>query len=99
MRLPNVPTLLFALTLAAAIVVTGCGGGGEDSTAETQATTVEETQAPSKAELISQGDAICGEVNAAVGAIGADEEGELAEQTTEVADLYAGMVASIQALG
>lgn len=99
MRLRKFPTSLFALALVATLVVAGCGGGGDDSTAETQETTVEEKQALTQAELISQGDAICGEVNAAVGAIGADEEGEIDEQTTEVAKLYVGMIESLQALG
>jgi len=99
MRLRKFPTFLLALVLLSALVVAGCGGGGDDSTAETQETTVEEKQALTKAELISQGDAICGEVNAAVGAIGADEEGDIAEQTTEVATLYVGMIESLKALG
>lgn len=99
MRPRKFPTALFALALLAALLAAGCGGGGDDSTAETAETTVEERQALSKAELISQGDAICGEVNAAVGAIGADEEGEVQEQTTEVANLYVGMIESLQALG
>lgn len=98
MRLRKFPTLLLALVLLAALGVAGCGGG-DDSTAETQEATVEETQALTKAELISQGDAICGEVNAAIGAIGADEEGEIEEQTTDVASLYVGMIESLQALG
>lgn len=99
MRLRKFPALLLALLLVAAVLVAGCGGGGDDSTAETQETTVEERETLTSTELISRGDAICGEVNAAIGAIGADEEGEIDEKTTEVAGLYVGMIESLQALG
>ena len=99
MRLRKFLTAVLPLVLLAALVGAGCGGGGDETTAETQETTAEEKTILTKAELISQGDAICGEVNAAVGAIGADEEGEIDEQTTEVANLYVGMVESLKALG
>jgi hypothetical protein len=89
-----------SLTLApalAALAIAGCGGGGGDSTS-TPATT--ETTALSKADLISQGDAICAEVNKAVGAAEiVTAEGGESELTTKVADLYAGMVNSIKGLG
>ncbi len=99
MRLRKLPISALALALLTVLAVAGCGGGGDDSTAETQATTVEEKPTLTKSELLSQGDAICGEVNAAVGAIGAGEEGEIDEQTTEAAKLYVGMVESLKALG
>jgi hypothetical protein len=99
MRTRKFPTIVLSLVLLAALVGAGCGGGGDDTTVETQETTAEEKTALTKAELISQGDAICGEVNAAVGAIGADEEGEIEEQATEVARLYVGMIESLKALG
>ena len=92
-------TVVLPLLLVAALLGAGCGGGGGDTTAETQEKTAEETRALTKAELISQGDAICGEVNAAVGAICADEEGDVAEQTAEVAKLYVGMIESLKGLG
>jgi hypothetical protein len=88
-------SLTIALSLAA-LAIAGCGGGG-DSTATTAATT-EATPAPSKAELISQGDAICGEVNAAAGSIGASEA-EVPQQITQVAGLYIGMVENLKDLG
>jgi hypothetical protein len=88
-------TLILAVPLAA-LAISGCGGGGGDSTS-TQAT-AETTPALSKAELISQGDAICAEVNAAIGAVGSSEA-EGPEQTTQVSDLYIGMVESIKRLG
>lgn len=94
MRLPK--TLTIAVPLAA-LAISGCGGGG-DSTASTQATT-ETTPALSKAALISQGDAICGEVNAAVGSLGASEPAEVQSQITQTSDLYIGMVERIKGLG
>jgi hypothetical protein len=93
MRLPK--TALIAVPFAA-LAVAGCGGGG-DSTESTAATT-ETAPALSKAELIAQGDAICAEVNAAVGAFSVSEA-EAPEQTTQVTDLYIGMVDSIKRLG
>ncbi|HEX5714386.1 MAG TPA: hypothetical protein VFX85_13840 [Solirubrobacterales bacterium] len=95
MRLPKLLTIAIAL-LALAALVAGCGGGGDDETTETTAT--ETTTALTKAELIAQGNAICGEVNAAVGATGASEA-EVPEQIVEVANLYIGMVDRIKDLG
>jgi hypothetical protein len=87
-------SLTIAIPLAT-LAIAGCGGGG-DSTS-TQATT-ETTTALSKADLISQGDAICAEVNNAVGAVGGSGA-EVPEQITQVADLYIGMVESLKRLG
>jgi hypothetical protein len=87
-------SLTIALPLAA-LAIAGCGGGGSDSTS-TQATT--ETTALSKVDLISQGDAICAEVNKAVGAVGVSGA-EVPEQITQVSSLYTGMVDSLKGLG
>src|SRR5689334_13468636 len=81
---------------AAALAIAGCGGGGDDET--TEATTAETPTALTKAELISQGDAICGEVNAAIGAA-ASSEAETTAQSLQVANLYIGMVESLKNLG
>jgi len=81
----------------AALLIAGCGGGGDDESSETTASTTSAPAALSKAELIEQGDAICGEVNAAVGSAGSGEEGGGA--TAQAADLYSGMVASLNNLG
>ena len=91
---PSKTSLTLALPLAA-LAIAGCGGGGDDSTS-TAATT--ETTALSKADLISQGDAICAEVNKAVGAVGVSGA-EVPEQITQVSSLYTGMVDSIKGLG
>lgn len=88
-------TLTIAVPLAA-LAISGCGGGGDETTASAPVT--ETTPALSKAELISQGDAICGEVNAAVGAVGVSGA-EVPEQITQVSNLYIGMVESIEDLG
>jgi hypothetical protein len=90
-------TSIVAVPLAA-LAISGCGGGGDETTASTQAT--ETTPALSKAELISQGDAICAEVNAAAGAAEiVAAEGEEAELKAKVSGLYIGMVESIKRLG
>ena len=82
----------------AALAIAGCGGGGDDSTSTP--TTTETTVALSKAELISQGDAICAEVNKAVGAAEiVTAEGGESELATKVSGLYIGMVESIKGLG
>jgi hypothetical protein len=88
---------LIAAALLPALALAGCGGGGEETTAAS-VPTVEESPALSKQELIQQGDAICAEVNAAVGTVDASEA-ETADQVTQAADLYSGMVERIKALG
>ena len=90
--------MLLAVPLAA-LAVSGCGGGGDDSTATTAATT-EAAPALSKDELIAQGDAICGEVNAAAGAAEiVAAEGEESALQAKVAGLYVGMVENLKDLG
>jgi hypothetical protein len=88
--------LLLALPVAALAIV-GCGGGG-DSTATTAPVTEATTTALTKAALIEQGDAICAEVNAAVGTVGASSA-ETGSPASQVADLYGGMIASLKNLG
>jgi hypothetical protein len=92
---PSKTSLLIAVPLAA-LAIAGCGGGGSDSTS-TEATT-ETTVALTKADLITQGDAICAEVNKAVGGLAVSGIG-VPEQITQTADLYTGMVDSIKGLG
>lgn len=88
--------LPFAALLALAFA--GCGGGDDgDSTAAGPEIT-EVTTALSKEELIAQGDAICAEVNAAVGTIGSTSSG-VEGQAAQVAGLYGGMVERLTDLG
>jgi hypothetical protein len=88
--------------IVAPIVVSllaGCGGGGGDDSSESTATsTAAAPRALSKAELIEQGDAICAEVNAAVGSVGSSST-ENSSPAAQAADLYSGMVASLNNLG
>jgi hypothetical protein len=94
MRLPYV---LF-VAAAVAAVISGCGGGGGSDSSESTATTVAAPRALSKAELIEQGDAICAEVNAAVGSVGSSGT-ENSSPASQAAQLYSGMVASLNNLG
>lgn len=82
----------------AALLIAGCGGGGSSDSSESTATTVAAPKALSKAELIEQGDAICAEVNAAVGSVGSSST-ENSSPASQAADLYSGMVASLNNLG
>jgi hypothetical protein len=83
----------------AALLVAGCGGGGSsDSSESTATTTAAAPKALSKAELIEQGDAICAEVNAAVGSVGSSST-ENSSPASQAAELYSGMVASLNNLG
>ena len=96
MRSPKLLILAVPLAALFALLLAGCGGGGGDTT-ESTATTTEAT-ALTKAELISQGDAICGEVNAAIGSLAASET-EVPDQIVKTSDYYIGMVESIKRLG
>lgn len=85
-----------ALTLTV-FAIAGCGGGddGDDTTAPV-APPVETTAALSKEELVAQGDAICAEVNAAVGTLASSEA---AGGVTQAAELYRGMAERLVDLG
>jgi len=89
---------LLAILPLAALAVAGCGGGGGDESTAAATTEASEPAALSKAELITQGDAICAEVNAAVGAAGSTSSGA-GETIVQVAGLYGGMVERLQGLG
>jgi hypothetical protein len=98
MRTPGNKTILLLLGALIALVIAGCGGGGDET--ETTTPTVEEPTTLTEEELIEQGDGICAEVNAAVGALSSSEvEGEATDETEKVANLYTGMVERLQDLG
>jgi hypothetical protein len=80
------------------LVASGCGGGGNSSTTTAQKPKVEEKPQLSKADFITQGDGICGEVNTAIGSVG-ESAAEPGSQTTQVANLYIGMVEGLQRIG
>jgi hypothetical protein len=90
-RLGLLGFVAFALLVPAA----GCGGGDEStqSTATSEAPT-----ALSKEELVAQADAICAEVNAAVGTTGSTST-DAAGQASQAADLYSGMAERLKGLG
>jgi hypothetical protein len=99
-RNPGKKAILLLLAALMVLLVAGCGGGGDETTESTAATTTEEPQRLSKAELIEEGDGICAETNAAVGAlVGAETEASSSEQDEKVANLYTGMVERLQELG
>jgi hypothetical protein len=97
MRLKFLVLALPALS-ALVLVAAGCGGGGSESSTTAHKPKVEEQPKLSKAALISQGDAICAEVNTAIGSVSGSAAGSTS-QTTQIADLYTGMVQSLQRLG
>ena len=98
MKIPGYKTILVLSAVLAALVVAGCGGGGGDTTESTA--TTEEPKQLTKDELIAQGDAICAEVNAAVGALSSETSVEaVPEQIEKTSNLYTGMVERLLALG
>lgn len=89
---------LLAVVPLAALAIAGCGGGGGDESTAAAPVETTETTALSKAALIEQGDAICAEVNAAVGSAGSTSS-EAGEEVVQVAGLYSGMVERLKGLG
>ena len=90
--------LFAAVVPIAALVIAGCGGGGDETTDTTAAAPVETTPTLTKADLLKQGDAICAEVNAAVGTLG-ESSTEGASRVAQEADIYKGMVERLKGLG
>ncbi len=92
--------LILPALLLSALAAAGCGvSGGDSSTAAHKAQPKEEeTPKLSKAAFISQGDAICAEVNTAIGSV-SESAAEASSQTTQISNLYTGMVQSLQRLG
>ncbi len=82
----------------AGLLIAGCGGGGDDESTESTTVPTATTTALTKADLIEQGDAICAEVNAAVGTVGASSA-ETGSSAARAADLYSGMIDSLNNLG
>jgi hypothetical protein len=85
--------------LVIALVASGCGGGGGGESSTTTLKKKEPTTPKlSKAGFISQGDAVCAEVNTAIGSA-ENSAAEGTTETTQIANLYTGMVQSLQRLG
>lgn len=98
MRLLRPPLLLFSLFAALALGLAACGGGGSATTDATEASTEESKPALTKEELLRQADALCAEVNTAVGSI-ATSAAEATSQATQTSNLYVNLVANIENLG
>jgi hypothetical protein len=88
--------LYAAAVLGAALAIAGCGGDDGDETTAPAAPPPIETTALTRDELLAQGDAICGEVNAAVGALASSETGG---EAAEAAELYGSMAERLIDLG
>lgn len=95
---PKFLVLALPALLLVALLASGCGGGGSSSTTTTKKPKTEEKPQLGKAEFITQGDGICGEVNTAVGLV-SESAAEASSQTTQTANLYIGMVEGLQRLG
>jgi uncharacterized membrane protein YgcG len=89
---------LLAVVPALLLLVSGCGGGGDDETSAPAVATTPEPATLTKTELLEQGDAICAEVNAAVGTVAASSA-EAASRVAQEANLYEGMVERLKGLG
>jgi hypothetical protein len=89
--------LIAALPLAA-LAIAGCGGGGGSNPPPVAPAVTTTPTTLSKEELISQGDAICAEVNAAVGTVSSGST-DSASRLAQEADLYGGMVQRLKDLG
>jgi hypothetical protein len=84
--------------VACALVVAGCGD--DDSSSDTVLTPTSGTpQTTSKADFLSDGDAICAEVNAAIGTLQSTSVSDTASLVGQEADLYEGMVQRLEGLG
>jgi hypothetical protein len=95
---PAKRAVLLILLILAPAGVAACGGGDEEASAPAPA---EEPAATTltRSELISAGDGICAEVNAAIGTIQASEVSDETVKTTQIADLYAGVAERLDGLG
>lgn len=95
-------TYFFAAMPVVALLAAGFGGcGGDDSSlpdTPIATSTTETTGALTKADLLQQGDDVCAEVNAAIGAVDESSVGA-ADKLSQQADLYSGMIERLQGLG
>lgn len=92
-------TTILLIAAAGAVGFAGCGGDDESEPAPAPVETTTEPAAITKAELITQGDGICGEVNAAVGTIAASDTADDSIKETQISDIYSGMADRLDELG
>jgi len=92
--------LILMIAAVGAVGFAGCGGdNGDNAAAPTPVETTTEPASITKAELITQGDGICGEVNAAVGTIASSDTSDEAIMATQISDIYSGMADRLDELG
>ena len=94
--------LLGSIVVVAALGfgLSACGGGDDEETPAPTATTTttEETVALTKADLISQGDDVCAEANAALGSI-ASSTADDTTKSSQTSDIYTGVAQQLADLG
>lgn len=78
--------------------VVGCGGGGDEAETTAPVTTTTPIATLTKEDLLAQGDAVCAEVNAAVGSV-SSTNADTAARVAQEAGLYEGMVERLKGLG
>ena len=95
---PVAKALLLLLVLLAPVGIAACGGDDEEAAAPEP---VEQPVTPDLTmdELVSAGDGICAEVNAAIGTIQTIETTDETVQSDQIADLYAGVAERLEGLG
>jgi hypothetical protein len=86
------------MTIAGAGLAAGCGGGS-DSTPTSITPTVKAPSKLSKADFISQADAYCAEVNAALGSISGSGSTSSSSAAGQRAELYSGLMEHLRGLG
>jgi hypothetical protein len=98
----NISRLLGTTLVVAALGfgISACGGGDDEETPAPTATTTttEETVALTKDDLISQGDDVCAEANAALGSI-ASSTADDTTKSSQVSDIYDGIAQQLGDLG
>lgn len=92
---------LLPTALAATVFIAGLSacGGGDDSEPAPAPVTATEPAALTKAELVSQGDGLCAEVNAAVGTILNSTTLSDSDKASQVSELYSGLADRLEKLG
>ena len=92
---------ILSVIVVASLVAFGCGGSDSSDEPAAVTTTGETSAAPSITtdELITLGDGICAEVNAAVGTISASDSADQSVKETQISGIYGGMADRLAALG
>ncbi len=95
------PAALLMFSAVVSIGAAGCGGSddSEDPVPAPVETTTDTAGDLTRDELIEEGDAICTEVNAAVGTINSSTTADPSIQETQISDIYSGLAQSLSELG